>query len=235
MKGKVKKVERITKDVIHCVVGDIKTTRIEPGQFVLVDVLENQKRAYGVANAPKNGYIDSIELFIDTTPGGPGSRYFSSIKKNDSFVYKGPYGDFKISEKLAKTHPNIVFLATGTGIAPVKAMIESLTIGDFSVKNTKRDIRLYFGLRYPHDIYLLDYFEELASNISYFSFILSLSRPTLSWHGPSGYITEHLLQSNINLNEYDYYICGARNTTQNIIELLKGHGISKERINFEHY
>ena len=238
MNGKVSKTQRLTKNVVHSIIEGFEPFAITPGQFVMVDVLDGQKRAYGVSNAPTNGKVDKLELFVDTTPGGPGSRFFDKLKEGKTFSFTGPYGEFMISTEQAPKLKKIVFLATGTGIAPIKALVEALTIGDYKPgldQMPTRDIRLFFGLRYAEDLFLQDYFRKLENQSTNLSFVCTLSRPTPAWKGASGYITEHLLKSSIALKEYDYFICGARDTSEKIIDLLKSHEIPQERLHFEHY
>lgn len=238
MLAKVSKVQRVTKDVVFAEFNDFKPFTIDPGQFITVDVAPGIKRAYGVSNAPIRALLSKVELYVDITPGGLGSIFFETIKLGDKVSFSGPYGDFSISNSLAKSYKKVAFLATGTGISPIKAMIDSLLAGgseNISDAKSRRDIRLYFGLRSEKNIFLNDHFKALQLSNPGFLYTLSLSRPGNSWNGCSGYVTKHLLQSNIKLNDYDYFVCGAKATSEQIINLLKEKGVSKEKLHFEGY
>ena len=80
-KGIAKEVTWLTHKVVHVEISGFGEISYVPGQFIMVEVGNGLKRAYGIGNCPRNGKTDNIDLFVDVSPGGPGSQYFSSLEK----------------------------------------------------------------------------------------------------------------------------------------------------------
>jgi CDP-4-dehydro-6-deoxyglucose reductase len=169
-----------------------------PGQFVDVIGPGGIRRSYSLANADFAG--KSLELHIRCVHDGIMSDYwFFKAQVNDLLRIHGPIGTFFLRQ-IEKV--NLVFLATGTGIAPVKAMIEALV--GVSPKRAPRSVAVYWGGRTSEDIYF-----DIGSIPVAQRFQPVLSRPDASWLGATGYVQDAFLNDNPDLNNTVVYACGS--------------------------
>ena len=222
-KTKIIEKKELTHDVFELILGKPEGFSFKAGQFVTAKIEDQHPpcfRGYSIASSPKN---KNIELCIKTIKGGRGSNWLNSLKKGDELSFIGPNGEFT----LQNTNEDSIFIATGTGIAPFKAIIEE------HLENYKKKMHLIFGVRHVEDICYRELFEELAKKHSHFTFDLTLSRPDDSWKGKSGRVTE-ILQSYA-IKDQEVYICGLKEMITSVEEILKEKGLSENRIHFEKY
>lgn len=186
-----------------------------PGQYINI-IKGDYKRSYSIAiNDCSNG----IFLFINNYQGGKFSNYlFNEAKINDLLRIEGPLGTFFYRET-KKT--NIVFLATGTGIAPVKSILENMEQNSEEMKG--KNIYLFFGGRIQEDLF----WEPQFKNI-YVNFVPVLSRAENNWKGEKGYIQEVLMSKEIDLSDSVVYACGSVNMIKDAKEITINSGLPKE-------
>jgi NAD(P)H-flavin reductase len=196
------------------------------GQFITMRINPSKLNAYSIAGKVSE---NRFGLLIDTTPGGLGSQKIEGLKTGDKVEFLGPTGHFQL-------HPDdeseeIIFLATGCGIAPIKAMIEE------ALKNLKmtKKMTLYFGLRFREDIFWDEYLNSLQEQYSNFKFVLCLSKPDDCWQGVCGHNTACLKEEIESFNNGSAYMCGSVRMVDEAIEILKNKGCIPERIYFEKY
>lgn len=134
------------------------------GQYILLNI-PGGFRQYSISSAPNEK--GEIETVADVTPMGPGSKYLLSLNLNDEISFRAPLGLFT----LKITDCPKIFLATGTGIAPLKSMI--LTQYE---QNSRSKMTLLWGLRTKADCYYKDVFEQLSLNNTNFHFYYCLSK-----------------------------------------------------------
>ena len=172
------------------------------GQYVEFLLRDGDRRSYSMGNAPSNG--PHVELHIRHMPGGKFTdQVFSTLKERDIQRIEGPYGSFFLREDSAKP---IVFLASGTGFAPIKAVIEHMKF-----KGITREAVLYWGGRRPADLYLNDWVQEqLASmpNLSYVP-VISDALPEDAWTGRTGFVHKAVVADFPDLSGHQVYACGA--------------------------
>lgn len=186
-----------------------------PGQYLDVIGAGGVRRSYSIANAHRTD--EKLELHIREVEQGVMSQYwFSNAKVNDLLRLEGPLGTFSLRKKELK---NIVFLATGTGIAPVKAMLEEMLNTPAAVAG--KNIYIYWGGRTQSDIYWKPDFLALDP-----VFIPVLSRPDSSWMGRTGYIQTALLEDSVDLAESVVYACGSEDMIFSAHEVLVAAGLS---------
>jgi CDP-4-dehydro-6-deoxyglucose reductase len=169
-----------------------------PGQYIDIIGPSGVRRSYSLANASFGD--KALELHIRAVESGVMSDYwFKDAKVNDLLRLHGPLGTFFLREY---EDLDLVFLATGTGIAPVKAITQSLvgTPPDLA----PRSITVFWGGRTIKDLYF-DPHEILAGH----RFIPVLSRPPLGWAGASGYVQNAFLASQPDLARTAVYACGS--------------------------
>lgn len=172
--------------------------RFIPGQYIDVIGPNHIRRSYSLANAT---FADKqIELHIRAVEGGAMSDYwFNRAKANDLLHLNGPLGTFFLREMGGL---DLFLLATGTGIAPVKAMLESMR--NVSAAQTPKSVTVLWGGRKPEDFY----FDVSCIPVSH-TYIPVLSRPLDVWTGARGYIHDVLIEKRPDLTNAAVYACGS--------------------------
>ncbi len=195
------------------------------GQYCSFHLKDNLRRTFSITTPPSQN--NSFEICADVTPMGPGSVWLIGLKQGDHAEFLGPMGKFTLVPESTK---NRVFIATGTGIAPIRSMIyDSLQQQAIS---DKREVKLYWGLRFEEDIFWHEEFVNLTSDHPHFSYLLTLSQPTDEWSGKRGYVTDNLSVLE-NLSAHDFYLCGNRGTIDSIKEFLLAHDVPQDQIKTE--
>ncbi|NBQ91624.1 MAG: CDP-6-deoxy-delta-3,4-glucoseen reductase [Betaproteobacteria bacterium] len=173
------------------------------GQYVEFLLRDGKRRAYSMANAPHlKGEPPQIELHIRHMPGGVFTdALFSTVKEKDIMRVEGPYGSFWLREEVLKP---IVLLASGTGFAPIKALIEHLQL-----KQADRPTVLYWGCRQARDLYLHEWAQQVAAQMPHLRYVPVLSEPDADWRGRTGFVHQAVMADLPDLSEHEVYACGA--------------------------
>ena len=175
------------------------------GQFVEFILRDGSRRSYSMANAPHTlGDKPSIELHLRHLPGGKFTDHvFGAMKEKDILRVEGPFGSFFLREDSDKP---MVLLASGTGFAPIKAIIEHLV----HTKSQRKAV-LYWGCRSKADLYLHDWAEAAAKEHGHLRYVpvLSEARPEDAWTGRTGLVHQAVMHDLPNLMEHQVYDCGA--------------------------
>lgn len=201
------------------------------GQFVSLEVprdSEPEGRPYSIASAPRDQ--KSFDLCLNRVEGGFVSNYLCDLAPGAIVALNGPHGSFTVSRPVEQ---ELVFIATGTGIAPIRGMLEEIfgAHGDVS-----RDVTLIFGVRHPETILYRSEFEALAARHSRFHFVPTLSRPPAEWQGQTGYVQEHLRRLFAGRKDFKAYICGLKAMVDEVRFILKQEfGLDRKQIRFEKY
>lgn len=174
------------------------------GQYVEFILRDGSRRSYSMANAPEQVVASpAIELHLRHMPGGKFTdQVFSAMKEKDILRIEGPFGSFFLREDSAKP---IVLLASGTGFAPLKAIIEHMRL-----QGIARPARLYWGCRTKADLYEHDWALEAAASMPNLSYVpvLSDSRPEDDWRGRTGFVHQVLMSDLPDLSGHEVYACG---------------------------
>ncbi len=177
--------------------------RYHAGQYVEFILRDGARRSYSMANAPHRA-AEGLELHLRHMPGGKFTDHvFGALKERDILRMEGPFGSFYLREDSAKP---IVLLASGTGFAPIKAIIEHLQF-----KGSPRDAVLYWGCRSKADLYLHEWALEAKAampNLRYVP-VLSEPKPEDAWHGRTGFVHQALMADLPDLSGHQVYACGA--------------------------
>lgn len=233
--GIVRKIESIAPNVRSFLleVPDVRSFDFRAGQFVTMDLPIGEKRlqrwrSYSIANAPDGG--NALELCIVRSASGPGSKFlFEEIKEGSAIKLKGPDGGFVLPEHIDK---DLVFICTGTGIAPFRSMILDLK------KSGKphRNIHLIFGTRTESDILYREEFEQLTQTMPDFRFDVALSRQE-NWSGWKGHVHQIYLQEYAERRpDVAFYICGWSNMIDEAVaNLLVQLKYERSQIHYELY
>jgi CDP-4-dehydro-6-deoxyglucose reductase len=216
--------EQLTPRILHLHFSLEEPARMEflPGQFVGVVVPDGGKRCYSLCNLHPGE--EGIELCADIAPDGPASRYLDGLAQGDGVTLEGPYGRFVVARN---TGLSKIFLATGVGIAPFRAMLSHL------LAHERERVHLLFGVRATEDAFWLDEFSAFAREYSHFSFELVLSRPPGDWQGLSGHVTHHLEAALTELGACHIYLCGSVEMVREARARCRALGVPDDRIHFE--
>jgi CDP-4-dehydro-6-deoxyglucose reductase, E3 len=203
---RIQSLDKLSHDVMRVVLRTPPSSPLAflPGQYIDVIGAEGLRRSYSIANAPRNDQL--IELHIREVPEGQMSQYwFRDAKANDLLRLRGPLGTFFLRGHAGR---DLVFLATGTGIAPVKAMLEGLALNEASTQ--PRSISVYWGGRQPADLYWRPEDDtRLEALRPRLRFIPVLSRADADWTGNRGHVQAALLADGLDLQEARVYACGS--------------------------
>lgn len=179
--------------------------RYHAGQYIDVLLRDGTRRSYSMANAPHTqGDKPWIELHIRHLPGGVFSdQVFATLKAKDILRLEGPFGSFFLREESPKP---IVLLASGTGFAPIKAMLEQIQF-----KGSTRPVTLYWGCRTRADLYLHEWAVEATQNIASLRYVPVLSEALASdgWSGRTGLVHQAVMEDIPDLSGHQVYACGA--------------------------
>jgi len=207
MPTRVSLMEKKSSDVIRLL---LQLPASEPfayhaGQYIEFLLPGGLRRSYSMANAPQafaTGHV--LELHIRHMPGGKFTdQVFGSMKERDILRIEGPYGSFYLREDSAKP---MIFLASGTGFAPIKALIEHM-----QAANITRPATLYWGGRRPADLYMTDWLATQLAAMPQLRFVpvVSDALPEDGWTGRTGFVHRAVLQDVPDLSGYQVYACGA--------------------------
>ncbi len=202
MPCRVQKMERPAPDVMVLSLKLPANERLQflAGQYIDILLKDEKPRSFSLANAPHND--EFLELHIRNITGGTFTRHvFEVMKERDILRFKGPLGTFFLREDSDKP---IIFVASGTGFAPIKAIIEhALHIG------IKRPMHFYWGARKLADLYMLDQARQWERKGIKFTPVLSEPLPQDRWQGRTGFVHQAVLDDYTDLSQYEVYTCGA--------------------------
>ncbi len=179
--------------------------RYHAGQYVEFILRDGVRRSYSMANAPHTqAHRPAIELHVRHMPGGTFTdQVFSTLKEKDILRIEGPFGSFFLREDSAKP---ILLLASGTGFAPIKAIIEHIEF-----KAIQRDTVLYWGCRSRADLYLHDWALAAAQRLPNLRYVpvLSEARTADAWTGRTGLVHQAAMHDWPDMSGHQVYACGA--------------------------
>ncbi len=233
--GIVRKISRIAPNVrnFQIEVPGLQSIDFQAGQFVTLDLPIGEKRlqrwrSYSIASAPNGS--NHLELCIVNAPAGLGTTYlFEEIQEGDTLKFKGPDGGFILPEKIEK---DLVFVCTGTGVAPFRSMILDLK----KTGKTHRNLHLIFGTREESGILYREEFETLAREMPGFRYDVALSRQE-NWSGSKGHVHQIYLDQYASPRpDLDFYLCGWSNMIDEAVaNLLVQLKYERSQIHYELY
>lgn len=193
------------------------------GQYAAVSFPGQPARDYSMASQP--GSTD-LEFHIRLVPGGKVSPFvLDQLKPGDAVKVEGPRGISFLREHHSGP---IVALAGGSGLAPIKSIVErALKLG------LKQPIHLYFGVRDERDLYLEEHFRALESGHPNFRFIPVLSQPSgdpgnLKPARRTGFLAEAVKADHATLDGAKAYLCGPPVMVETCMAALTAAGLRRE-------
>jgi CDP-4-dehydro-6-deoxyglucose reductase len=173
-----------------------------PGQYIEFLLKDGARRAFSLANAPFDDQM--LELHLRLIPGGKFTEYvFNEMPEKAILRFEGPMGTFTLREESDKP---IIFVAGGTGFAPIKGILEHMFH-----HNIQREVVLYWGALARQDLYMNDLPEQWAAQHANFRYIpvLSEPKPEDDWTDRTGLVHQAVLDDGFDLKNYQVYCCGA--------------------------
>lgn len=197
-------------------VGDVAIVRLQlpagerlqylAGQYVELILRDGTRRSYSMACAPNDA--DQLEVHVRHMPGGRFTDALfgatqPALRERDILRIEGPMGTFFLRED--RSCP-IVLLASGTGFAPIKAIVEQMRVAGI-----ERPTTLYWGVRRPHDLYMNELCEQWTREMPHLRYVPVVSEALSEdgWHGRIGYVHRAVLDDFADLSGHQVYACGA--------------------------
>jgi len=199
------RVQKMTRAAPDVMVIDLRLPQNErlqylAGQYLDVFMKDGQRRSFSMANAPHAD--EYLQLHIRNYGGVFSKHAFEHMKERDILRFEGPYGSFFLREESRKP---FILLASGTGFAPIKAIIEhALHVG------IQRPMTLYWGGRRRADLYLDSLAQRWAEEHADFRYVPVLSEPLSAdaWSGRLGLVHRAVMDDHGDLSGFQVYACG---------------------------
>ncbi|MFO0980892.1 MAG: FAD-binding oxidoreductase [Planctomycetota bacterium] len=197
------------------------------GQFLSLE-LGPHTRAYSIASPPQDDA--RFELCLNRVPGGAVSNHLCDLEPGAVLEFSGPYGFFTVAQPVDR---DLVFIATGTGIAPVRSMLADLLAHG---RAGGHRLTLIFGVRHEQSLLYRDELEQLARVHQNFAFVPTLSRPSPGWRGQSGHVQQALLDRFARRSDFAAYVCGLRAMVDDVRLLLRERcRLDRKQVHHERY
>ena len=213
---------------------DAMPMAFEPGQFVTTRLSSSAatlKRSYSLASAPDG--TPRFALAVTHVEGGPGSTWLHRIEPDTVVPFTGPFGAF--TRRALDEHPSL-FIATGTGVAPIRSMVRAAL-----PSTCRQPLWVLLGVRNEADILYRSEFEEASASNPRVRFDVTLSRPASDWTGRRGYVQAHArslfdeLVSSASAEPH-VYVCGLWKMVESVRDLFRIElGVPRGRVHSERY
>ena len=234
---------------LEFVIDELSHFDFLPGQFISCvatdDRGKTQTRAYSIASAPRANMLD---LCVNRVENGFFSNFLCDLEVGQTVQFHGPHGFFTLRQPLTDG----IFIATGTGIAPILGFVQHLFPETGEDRSGGRNIWLVYGTRHDTEIYYQKYLEKVAAERHNFHYLPTLSRPQEEWEGLRGYVQDHVARLLDNRDpqnpaapvpttaegtgfDIHAYICGLNNMVSANRDRLKELGWHRKQIIFERY
>lgn len=223
MPARVQKMEKLSHDVMALFLKLPSNERMQfmAGQYVDFLLKDGKRRAFSLANAPHND--DLLEMHLRLIPGGQFTQYvFNEMNEKAILRLEGPFGSFYLREDTDKP---VIFVAGGTGFAPIKGIIEHMMH-----HKMQRQVILYWGARASEDLYMPELPQQWQADYPGFTYIPVLSEPSVeeNWQGRTGLVHEAVLEDHADLSGYQVYCCGAPQMVETAHQEFQKHGMPED-------
>ena len=189
-----------------------------------------------------------LDLCVNRVEGGYFSNLLCDLEVGQTLQFHGPHGFFTLRQPLTDS----IFIATGTGIAPILGFVQYLFPESGEDRSGGRQIWLVYGSRHETEIYYGKYFEKVAAERHNFQYLCTLSRPQDGWQGLRGYVQDHVAHVLDQRDSHNHgapvptiaegagfdihaYICGLNDMVSSNRDRLKQRGWQRKQIIFERY
>jgi Na+-transporting NADH:ubiquinone oxidoreductase subunit F len=208
-----------------------KPFSFQPGQYMIFHIPHTGqvvRRSYSISTPPADKR--HFEICVRSVSGGHGSNYVHRLRPGNQIQVEGPFGDFVLDEGSER---DILMIATGTGISPIKSMLMHLLH-----QRSRRRVRLFFGVRHEADLFYVDLLRGLAAHYPEFEGTIVQSQPdSARWSGPRGRVTDLIAErvTAADAARTDVYLCGGRPMIEASLEQLRALGFPPESLRHERF
>lgn len=205
----------------------------KPGQYVIFQIPspdghEVIRRSYSISTPPSDK--GHFEICVRAVAGGHASNWVHRLRPGQVVKFEGPLGDFVLD---AQSDHDVIMVATGTGMSPIKSMLLHLLDA-----HGPRRVRLFFGVRSLQDLFYTDLLRGLEAHYPGFSYEVTMSAPDpTQWAGARGRVTR-LVQERVTSEQAahsDAYLCGSREMIDDVSRILRDKGMPEDRVHFENF
>jgi CDP-4-dehydro-6-deoxyglucose reductase, E3 len=214
---------------------DGRIADFEPGQWfnLVLPLPEGEvRRAYSIASPPDGS--SRFEVAVTRVEHGPGSSFLHELREGAVLSAVGPHGLF--TREAGDENPAL-FVGTGTGVTPLRAMIRAALAQD-----SKTPLWLLFGARYEQDVLYREEMERFAATRTNVRYMITLSQPHAAWTGASGYVQAHVpdllraLEAESAPARPHVYVCGLERMVKSVRELCRHElGVDRKHVHTERY
>lgn len=197
------------------------------GQYISVAIGGGERRAYSIASTPATQH--AVDLLVDIEPGGKGSTFIKNLKPGDGVEFLAPLGRF-VLQQAQDEEQKLLFVATGSGIAPFKSMIFDL----LEDKKDQREIWLLWGLRKVEEMFWEDDWRQINEFYANFHYRLMISRPPGMWPLVAGHVEAELNDVALSA-EWGVYLCGNKEMIAEVEKIVQNKGVLIDKIHKEQY
>ncbi len=236
--SRVESVGSLCGNVKHVVLRRVDGEPIpyKAGQFIMIhfpnpDGIEIN-RSYSISAQPEE-IEDGYALCVKLVDGGQGSTLIHSLEPGDEIKTSGPHGRFTLREESPR---DMIFVATGTGIAPFRSMQNDLAP---ILADSQRRVWVLMGVRYPEELLYHDEWQALAAKHDNLHYLYTVSRPRPedAWAGATGYVSQFLepIKEAIDPSETVVYLCGVPQMVNDMRTAFKDMGLGIRGIRCEKF
>lgn len=222
LQATVEALRPLADDVLHLQLRlpEAQELVYQPGQYMNVLLGDGRHRSFSMASRPDGAQVD---FHVRRIPGGRFTdARLAALQPGEQLPVEIPLGSFRY-------HPEddrpLLMVATGTGLAPIKSMLETLMDSDDCPP-----VSLYWGARTPPDLYLHEEIQAWGERLYDFSYVPVLSRAAEGWEGRRGHVQQAVLQDLGELSEHAIYLCGSPAMVADAKSLFGAHGADPQRI-----
>ncbi len=233
-RGKLLSKRPLTYDIVELRIEllEPKTMDFVAGLYVQLESEEydgNDRvmRAYSMSSPPSDK--NHIELMIRKVPNGICTTWaFEHLKEGQEVTFSGPYGKFHLSN----TDAEIIFIAGGSGMAPIWGILR-----DIKEKGNTRKATYFFGALTQKDLFFVDELTKLQQEVPWFKFIPALSNepPDSDWKGERGLITDVVARHMPDCSKNEGYLCGSPGMIDACIKVLTKAGMTEDRVFYDKF
>lgn len=206
--------------------------RFLAGQYISIKVSEKgERRSYSLSSWPG---VDNLQIVVDVTPMGVGSKYLLDIKKGDQLEMMGPVGRFFVDEEQQKeTTKGYMFIGTGSGVTPLWSMVNDL----LNDRKETRPIKLRWGMKLMKDLFWQKELVKLKQKYKNFEYDIVLSREEgAEWKKCRGHVEDCLAKEEGDLSGWQTYLCGNKKMIEEVGDMLvKEHNVDEGSVHFEKF
>jgi len=232
--AKLAQKKKMTHDIFELTIDLLEPDTMDfvAGQYIQLESKEYKgrdsvMRAYSLSSVPSKK--NQVEIIVRLVPDGICTTWvFDYLQEGDTISLSGPYGEFKLSDTAA---PNI-FIAGGSGMAPIWSILR-----DMKEKDIRRETTYFFGALTQQDLFLVDELRALEKELPWFHYVPALSNEPADsgWDGDTGLITDVVARHFPDTSQHEAYLCGSPGMINACLKVLQDGGMPEDKIYYDKF